>query len=345
MAFSFADSFETITAGGDLTLRGWTLSGTPTVETTIFKDGTQCISLDLDEFARHDTGAAANKIVFASFWFYKDHEDTAKFFIFRGSGTAELYLEAQANNTVIIKDQAATALGTSSAVLLSDTWHHIEFKGVFKNSIAADDVTLTINGVLQVTVATATDTQLAAEDTITRIELDADNEAAKNNYFDSIVVWDEDAGDDWSASRGRLRIEVVEPDGTGNSADFTGSDADSTDNYLHVDEVNAFHDVDASYTESSTATDKDLYTYADMAATGVIVGVQGVLIAKKVLAAARGLKQVTRVGTTDYLGAENLLTEDVYVAYTEIWDEDPDATAPWTKTSVNAAEFGVEVST
>jgi len=346
MAFIFADSFETITATSSMTDRGWTLSGTPILETVIFKDGTQCVSIEANENIQQNTGAGANKIVFASFWFYKDHEDQAIFFRFRGGGSGELNLRVETDDTVDIIDQASTNLGSSAAVLTSDVWHHIEFKGVFKNSIAANDVQLKIDGILEITVTTATDTQFSTDDTITKIELESDNEVAKKNFFDSFIMWDEVAGDDWNDFRGQLRIETKAADANGPDTGFNGSDGNSINNYLQSDEINDLHDSDTTYNEHGAAGTKDSYNFPNMVATdiGSIVGVQVAMVSKKTDTGAADLTPFFVDGGTDKLGTEHVLTNGTYTFGSHLWDENPESVAAWTESDITTGNFGLKVT-
>jgi hypothetical protein len=66
--------------------------------------------------------------------------------------------------------------------------------------------------------------------------------------------------------------------------------------------------------------------------------------AKKTGTKPTGIKNLARVGGSDYLGDEEFLATD-YNYKTKLWELNPDTSNPWTKEAIDNAEFGVEVTT
>lgn len=233
-----------------------------------------------------------------------------------------------------------TQLGVTSNVYLGETWFYLEIKATCKNSISADEFIIKVNGVEVLNLAATTDTQYSANPGFNRIRL-AGAFSGKFVYYDDIYVCDLLGGvnDDFL---GDVKVETLYPDGNGNTNDFTGSDADSTNNYLLVNEPQQNGDTD--YVEDSTPSNLDLYTYDDMSATpDTIFGVSTRSYAKKDDAGARTGKLVCRRTSTNYEGSEFSPSNGSYQGFDEIWEEDPSTSSAWVESGVNAAEFGVKV--
>ena len=158
-------------------------------------------------------------------------------------------------------------------------------------------------------------------------------------YLDDFYVADVTGGvnDDFL---GPIAVTVKLPNGNGNSSDLTGSDGNSTDNYLLVDE--APPDGGTTYVESGTEGDKDTYTFEDVSGTPTVVGVSATVYGQRTQTGVKYVRVVARVNSTDYTGATEALPEG-YSAIDTVFDENPDTSTAWTYTTFNGAEFGPEV--
>jgi len=140
-----------------------------------------------------------------------------------------------------------------------------------------------------------------------------------------------------------VQVFTSAPNGNGNSSDFVGSDADSTDNYLLVDDAGAPDD-DSTYVESSTPGDKDTYAFGNLPASAATVHAVGVkVIAKKIDVGAPDLIAVARSSTTED-DSPSLGVGTTYIARQGIFEEDPNTSAAWAPAAVDAAEFGIKVA-
>jgi hypothetical protein len=143
---------------------------------------------------------------------------------------------------------------------------------------------------------------------------------------------------------GHIRFATLNPSANGNSSQWVGSDGNSTDNYLLVDDGSA-DDGDTTYVESATLNNKDTYAFGDMpVASSLIYAVCPVLHARKTDAGTRAIKPVTRRAGTDYDAAVDHYLGTTYTSYKQALIVDPSTSAAWTDSGVNAAEFGVKVS-
>jgi hypothetical protein len=139
---------------------------------------------------------------------------------------------------------------------------------------------------------------------------------------------------------GAIAIESLYPDNNGNSSQFVGSDADSVDNYLLVDEAAPST---ADYVESATVGEKDTYTFGNLVrTTGNVLAVVPTIYADKSDAAARTARLITRSGSTEGLSDVKNLGIG-WNAFSYPYDQDPNGTINWTISSANAAEFGFQV--
>ncbi len=350
MAFIFADSFETITAGSDLDLRGWTRSGTPEVTSTQFKDGTQCIRLESSEIINWTQSAPYEETHgFLSVWFRYNTTPGASITIFDAvadNTTDQIRLRIGTNEKLFFTMQGTGRIGDDSDIVLStDTWYHLELKWRFLDSVAVDDVECWVDGVLACNADAASDT-LLTDNGVGGFRLRTSPNAGEYFYFDSPVFWDAAAGDEWNARRGMIHIETKAPDANGPDNDFVGSDSNSVDNYLHVDEINDLHDGDSSYSQSPSVGDKDSYNLPNMVETNLdsIIGVHLVTVAKKTGTNARGVKPFFVDGGSDFSGDENVLTNGTYTYDSHMFDENPDSAAPWTPADITTGNFGLLVT-
>lgn len=349
MSFIFADGFDWVTAWADLYDRGYALfSNGVTIDTVNMHSGRACLSMDSSEWAKHVFRNPSSDTVFISFWFRSNLVSLTKNFlaIFHG-GTSEYYniIKMDTNGKLSWMPYSGGALaGPSTNSLTADTWHHIEIKCKFTNSTSAGDCLLKVDGGTWLDLGSGKDTMWGSIATGTGLGMYAGHAGLDDSYFDELVIWDDQGGAPWNTWQGKLQIETLKPNGNGNSSDFLGSDADSTDNYLHADEDT--QDGDTSYSGSATVTDKDLYAYQDITGdVSTVQAVQVVSVAKRTGSTTRKAKALARTASIDYQGSEVLLGLDAYEYHEEQWLVNPNTTSAWIESEVNGAEFGLEITT
>lgn len=141
-----------------------------------------------------------------------------------------------------------------------------------------------------------------------------------------------------------LRVDYRPANGNGYSSQFVGSDANSTDNYLLVDDNGASDpDDDSTYVESDTPA-IDGYALADAPDPGAtIIGVVAYAHARKTDAGVVLLEHGLRVDGVNYLSDPAALA----VTYRDLrkhFGVNPDTNAGWTESEVNALELVIEKS-
>jgi hypothetical protein len=355
MAILTLDSFDWMNGTLDST-RYNSINGTPVSNTTnAFESGIYKVDMGSSDYIQYDVGDQSGGGIYYVSCFYRIANAGTSFYgagnrgifmMLGASQTAQLWLTQNADGKLELYRGTTTSLGVSNRRLLPDSWYHIELKFAIKNSTASGDIELRIDGTTHMTLGAGVDTQALATDEFNYIRLAGNSSASQEKSF-AYFAFNDDSGS-WANSflGPTTRMEVIYPTGNGNYADFTGSDADSTDNYLHVDEGSA--DDDTSYVESSTVTDRDSYTYGNLSgspASGNIDAIQLLTRARKAGGAeSRDIQQFVRISSTDYDQASHSLTEGTYESFPVILTQNPNTAARWTGTQIDALEAGIEVS-
>jgi len=220
--------------------------------------------------------------------------------------------------------------------LILNQWYYIELKVTLHDTTGAYE--LRINGQTRQS-ATSTDTKNAGtKTTIDSIHLSSGISNGDGN-FDDIYVCN-GAGATNNTFLGDLAIETLLPDSNGNSSLFVGSDGNSVDNYLLVDEAAPST---TDYVVGASVGNKDTYTFGNMVRTsGQVSGVMVSSYANKSDANPRTIKNVARSGASETLGPSNTLAT-TWTPHSNVFETDPNGGGVWTIPNVNAAEFGVEV--
>lgn len=234
---------------------------------------------------------------------------------------------------------SGTLLGTSVNAISSATVFYLEVKVTISDTVGVVEVRVngSNSGWHNITGA---DTRNGATAQINGVQILGG--ASTPCFWDDLYICDTAGSAPNNDFLGDVRVDTYLPNGNGNSSQLTGSDGNSTDNYLLVDE--ASQDGDTSYVQSATASQKDTYAFSNMSHTpATIHGVQINMFAKKDDAGARSICSVIRSGGSDTDGTTQALSTS-YVDYREIAETDPDTAAAWDKAGFDAAEFGVKVA-
>lgn len=269
---------------------------------------------------------------------------------YSGSGTAGILalldgstvqtdVRLSTDGSLTVTRNGTTLSSTAAGVIAAGASNFIEFKVTVANSGSYE---LRVNGAA-VASGTGVDTQATANATANVLRLGSGNSATVwvNADYDDLYVCD-GTGATNNDFIGDVRVDCFFPNGNGNSSQLLGSDGNSTDNYLLVDETTPNDDTD--YVQSATATEKDTYAFANMShSPPSIFGLQINMQATKTDAAFRSIQSVIRSGGSDNDGTAKPMASS-YLNYTQISETDPATAAAWTQTNFNSAEFGVKVA-
>lgn len=220
------------------------------------------------------------------------------------------------------------------------SWIYFEVKVKFNATTGTVDVRVNGTSILSLTGKDTMDNSGLAECGILNITTPGSG-GLHDVYMDDLVIMDDLGSAPYNDFLGDVHIETLFPNGNGNSSQMTGSDGNSTDNYLLVDEDPI---VLTDYVESSTVNDHDSYAMDNLSATPTtIYGIQIYLVAQKDDTGARSMRPMLRTGSTDYYGTGVALGTG-WAGIGEIWEQNPNTTAAWTGANIDAIEVGQEVS-
>lgn len=251
-----------------------------------------------------------------------------------GTNAEQLVLRSNASGELFI-DRATTNLGSTTGLgLIGDQYYYIEVVATMTDG-ATGTVEVWVDGVKKIDLSSVQTRNVSGEN-VSLIELVA---ASGGHVWDDCYFLDT-TGTDQTTRIGDPIIETVIPDANGTTNNFTASPAVS--NYLNVDEATT--DDDTTYNHSSTATDKELYGMSALEGNiGTIYAVMARSNVRKVDAGTRLIKNVARSSATEVDGTEYSIGA-AYGFRDHIYENDPNGGGAWTESSVNAAEFGIKIT-
>ena len=339
MALRYMDSFDHY-ATADIDKKYDFTSNSPPIDTSLFRFGTGSLGA-------MGTGASPEQLTkiidsqptwIVGFAFYQNGMSTTPFFKFVDGATQHVYLGMNASGKMEVYGPGAVLLGASTTLLTINVWWYIEFKVTIADAGSWD---LRINGTSE--TSGSGDTRNGANASADRFIIGMNGSLSGSFHMDDFYVLDGTGSAPTNDFLGDCRVEALRPNGNGNSSQFTGSDGNSTDNYLLVDENDPGPNDDTDYVESPTVGDKDTYAMANLVTTaGTVYGVQAVPFAKKTDAGVREFVSVARLSATETDSVAKV-PSTLYRYYSDIRETKPGGGA-WTISDVNSAEFGVKVS-
>lgn len=233
-----------------------------------------------------------------------------------------------------------THLGASAGGLISTgVWNHVEAKVTIHDSTGSVEVKL--NGVTVLNL-TNIDTRNGGNASVNVIYIGQFNSSGGTHFrFDDFCICDT-AGSTNNNFLGDVRIDTLYPSGNGNYSQFLGSDGNSTDNYLLVDETTPNT---TDYNDGSAVNDRDSYAIGNLSALSsqTVYGVQVNAAILKDDAGSKSAATFVRSSSTNGDGSSVALsTSQTYVS--QVFETDPNGSVAWTETTVNAMEAGVKVT-
>lgn len=300
------------------------------------RTGTYCVKVKKDDWLEFPITASDTGVLGFALYCYTPTNSPKVLVDFRRSGSSNMTLVFLTSGIMELR-RGSTILATSIIPFIREVFQYIEVKWNCVNSISANSFQVRLDGTIILDLDATTDCQESGTSGVDVLRLWGPGTTV---YYDDVYVLNL-SGAQCNDYLGNIIIETLYPNGNGNTNDFTGSDADSTDNYLHVDE--AQHDSDTSYVESSTISHIDLYAFGNMVGTpDTIHCVALVCPSRKDDGGARDGRLLTRVNITNYEGASFSPTTS-FVHEVQIWELNPDDSAAWAITDIDGAEFGIKV--
>jgi hypothetical protein len=261
------------------------------------------------------------------------------------AGSVQVDIRLKIDGTIRVT-RNGTLLGTSTAVLGSNVYAHLEFKATIDPSAGA--VELRLNGVAIIGPLTSQNTRATANSTVNGVMIgnNISGSISGTHDYDDLIVWDTTTTDpagntDISNFIGDCGLTWLLPTGAGTTTQWT---PDSGSNWARVSEVTP--DGNTSYVEDSTVGHIDTYAMADLAASAASVkSIAVVNYAEKTDVGARGMKAEIRTNAANFAFANEIALGNSYQYYFSNWGFNPSGTpAAWTVSDVNSIEVGQQVT-
>ena len=246
------------------------------------------------------------------------------------ANTNQIKIHVNSSNGLSVYKGDNTLIEENTSALFGvGAWNYLT--GKITISATVGEVTLEFNGD-QIINATSEDTKNGT-DYVTKINLMAIFNGL-DTYFDDLYI-------DNSQSHGNCHVNHFAPDSdSATHTDFERSSG-SNDYEMVEDDV---PDGDSTYIKSSTVGHISTFGIT----TGSLETVKGIQVNNLVKVAGAGnrkIKTIVRSNSTDYQSAESAGLPSTYKYEKAIWETDPDDSNPWTQTKLEAAEFGLEITT
>lgn len=247
-----------------------------------------------------------------------------------------------------VKNSSGTVLATGTTTLSTATWYYIELK--WDCNGASGSIEMKLNGSSEI-ASTVSNIGSTGIDNI-HIVRDGDNTyyarpASATADYDDIYVLDTSASPN-NDFLGDVAVETTYPDGdsgVANHLQWTPSGGGTHYNQVNEHTSGTYPDGDTSYVAEQTVGERDSYTFTDLSIlAGSVYGVQTFAYARKDNSGTREFAMVARPGSTDRDGATKTLGTS-YSFFTEIRETNPDTSAAWTISEINATEFGLKLVT
>jgi hypothetical protein len=266
-------------------------------------------------------------------------DDRGVIYFYGDGGTTQhvsIVLETDGSVTARRGSTSGTILGSVAAGTLGIGWHYIEAQVKVNDSTGIAKVRF--DGSTTNSINFSGDTKNAGTNsTIDQVRVGVSG-AGTNMNFDDLYVLNS-LGSTNNNFLGDVRVYTLMPNANGDRSEMTGSDGNSTDNYLLVDEVPYST---ADYVDGDVAAEGDLYNIQSLGSTpATIFAVQNTVIAAKDDAGARSIKPIIKIGGTTYNGATTALST-AYDSYMTIYETNPNSGVAWTNANVDSLQIGAE---
>jgi hypothetical protein len=260
-------------------------------------------------------------------------------FNFTSSFGAEVQItyDPSTNTWSAYRGDRATSLGTYAGMLNATSWHWVEARCVFSPTVGV--VELWIDGVRVINLTAQNTRQNGSATGFNQVILGDVSTHHTLKVFDDWYVLDT-SGSVNNARLGECRINTLVP--TSDASPNNGTRSTGASNFSCVDEAqnNTTDYVDLTNTSGQT----ELYGMSDLSVTPTaIYAVRNVVQAQKTDVDALSLSAIIKSNTTTATGTAVVQTNGAYVHTLQIQEVDPDTSAAWTFSGINAMLCGVKV--
>lgn len=213
-----------------------------------------------------------------------------------------------------------------------DTWHHVEISVLFH--VSNGFFKAWVDGVLVIDYTGST-SSITTEDITNFFWCCGSN--AEETLIDDLVVWSSAGSYFTHAQLGLHQIDTISINNNGSVNQFTPL---SGNNYENIDE-SGYHDNDTTYNESSVVGNKDLFSVNSLSETPDNIFAVQVSNRVKAPTGTERAAGLIKSGSNESGGANTVLTSS-YSHLASVFPVDPDTSAQWTRSAVEAAEIGIQ---
>lgn len=256
-----------------------------------------------------------------------------------GSQGRHLSFQVTSNGAIRITNSTVEIAISADDVVVDDVFQYYEFK--FTIDPTTGIVEARVDGV-EVLNETSQDTFNDGSELAYGIIFRCP--AISNGHrIDDVYILNDSGGAPYNDFLGDIRVDALLPTGDGALSQFDTA-TPSSNHWENVDDNPA--DDDTSYNESATANDEDLFTFPALPVitpAHTVFGVKVVATLNKSDAGIQDFRMVCRPDATSFDSGTDLPCQTDFRFHEHIFEEDPDASAPWTTATIDASEFGVKV--
>ncbi len=252
------------------------------------------------------------------------------FLKFRDGGTTQVHVDFDGtdDNIKVYRGDSTALLGSTAVDYLDqfyEKWYYIEIKVVINSSSGSVQININEQTILNLT---SQNTQITG------------NAYCNEIYFGASDQWCDDLYVDDSDILGECRVKTFVPDDVSTSInDFTASAGNKDE---CVDEIGP--DEDTTYIYGGTVNDQQGFGITT-GALGTIKGMQLNNCVRKDDVGTVKIKNLVRSNGSNYLESTEYELNTDYTHHPVLWETDPDDSNPWTQAKLEAAEFGLEITT
>ena len=277
--------------------------------------------------------ASASEI-YIRFGFYRNNVNTTPIFKWYKDATELGSITFNSvNGKINIYTGTATLVDVGDIPIAINTWYLLEAHIIISDTVGV--IEIRIDGVTDATFSG--DTKPGADTVINLLCYST----LYGVYFDDLAYNDTSGASDNSWC-GDGHVIALTPNANGDLSQLVGSDANSTDNYLLVDEFP--HDTDTTYVEGSTVDEKDLYNLSECGLSGVTISrVWGESRTKDTVAAGGLAAIVLKTNSTEYAGSDiPILTTYTKQILGTVYLVNPNTAGAWSTDDLDALQAGVK---
>jgi hypothetical protein len=333
MTALFCDSFDHYDQSNFYSVKKWGsfVNNPPLLSTTGGRRGGRAMRLADYRAVLHDFGANKATLVIG-FALRVDTGISTRIVQWLDVGSTQCFLTVDPAGWLGVYRGDGTLLGaTAAGLVVPGVYAYVEFKVTFHDTAGAAEVRM--NGVSRLSLSGVDTTQSA--NNYANVVVFGANQPAGGDLCDLYIC--DTAGSVNNDFLGDVKVLALLPTGAGTNAAWTPS---AGSNWDCANEVPPNDDTD--YVSTATAGAKDSYVIADLpAGAGNPKFLQYAIHARKDDAGSRVVAPLVRVGGTDYTVGAGASIGDTYSYYVTVQEQNPNTSAQWTATGLNAAEAGV----